>query len=68
MRGRIIAAAMAACLVTGCAVKPLKAPCARDDGPALVSMAYSSLSGAGEGECGPMKPVNGGSLEGRTSR
>lgn len=68
MRGRVFVAVTIACLLAGCAVKPLKAPCARDEGPALVRMAYSSLVGAGEGACGPMKPVNAGSLEGRAPR
>lgn len=48
-------------LLGGCAVKTLKAPCSRDEGPAPVRMAYSSLAAgkaAEPDECGPMKFVN----------
>ncbi len=59
--GRIIFATALLASLAGCGVKPLKAPCARDEGPRIVPMAYSSLGGAkvsDEHECGPMKFVN----------
>jgi hypothetical protein len=60
--GRLFAAcALASTLLGGCGVKPLKAPCSRDEGPPIVPMAYSSF-GPGKpiaaDECGPMRPVN----------
>lgn len=60
--GRLIAAcALASTLLGGCGVKPLKAPCSRDEGPPIVPMAFSSLGPempAPVEECGPMQPVN----------
>lgn len=49
-------------LLGGCAVKPLKAPCAREEGGAQ-PMAYSPAAQrppaiAAFDQCGPMKPVN----------
>ena len=60
--GGFIAGAVVAALLSGCAVKTLKAPCSRDEGPKLVPMAYSSLGANAPGAddaCGPMRPVNG---------
>ena len=59
--GRLIAAGILTALIGGCAVKPLKAPCSRDEGPPIVPMAFSSLGSetpAPVEECGPMRPVN----------
>lgn len=59
--GRLIAACVLTALIGGCAVKPLKAPCSRDEGPPIVPMAFSSLGSetpAPVEECGPMRPVN----------
>jgi len=59
--GRLIAACVLTALIGGCAVKPLKAPCSRDEGPPIVPMAFSSLgpeTPAPFEECGPMRPVN----------
>jgi hypothetical protein len=56
--GDFIALAVVAALLSGCAVKTLKAPCSRDEGPKLVPMAYSSLGAAEDEVCGPMRPVN----------
>ena len=59
--GRLIAAGVLTALIGGCAVKPLKAPCSRDEGPPIVPMAFSSLGSetpAPVEECGPMRPVN----------
>lgn len=59
--GRLIAAGVLTALVSGCAVKPLKAPCSRDEGPPIVPMAYSLLEPGQAGlrqECGPLQPVN----------
>ena len=59
--GRLIAAGVLTALIGGCAVKPLKAPCSRDEGPPIVPMAFSSLGAetpAPVEECGPMRPVN----------
>lgn len=49
-------------LVAGCAVKPLKAPCSRDEAP-MQPMAYAGLGMgqlpvAEDDHCGPMRPVN----------
>lgn len=65
--GGLITLAIAAALLASYATKPLKAPCSRDEGPALVPMAYSSLGGsspsigkvATDHACGPLRPVNG---------
>ena len=59
--GRLIAAGVLTALIGGCAVKPLKAPCSRDEGRPIVPMAFSSLGSetpAPVEECGPMRPVN----------
>ena len=59
--GRLIAAGVLTALIGGCAMKPLKAPCSRDEGPPIVPMAFSSLgavSPVASDECGPMRPVN----------
>lgn len=59
--GRLIAAGVLTVFIGGCAVKPLKAPCSRDEGPPIVPMAFSSLGSetpAPVEECGPMRPVN----------
>lgn len=59
--GRLIAAGLLTALIGGCAVKPLKAPCSRDEGPPIVPMAYSSLGSDkpdASQECGPMRAVN----------
>ncbi len=59
--GRLIAAGVLTVFIGGCAVKPLKAPCSRDEGPPIVPMEFSSLgavSSAASEECGPMRPVN----------
>ena len=59
--GRLIAAGVLTALIGGCAMKPLKAPCSRDEGPPIVPMAFSSLGSetpAPVEECGPMRPVN----------
>jgi hypothetical protein len=59
--GRLIAAGVLTALIGGCGVKPLKAPCSRDEGPPIVPMAFSSLGSetpAPVEECGPMRPVN----------
>lgn len=59
--GRVIFAIAILASLAGCGVKPLKAPCARDGGPRIVPMAYSSLGGAkvsNAHECGPMKLMN----------
>ncbi len=67
--GGFIAAVVVAALLSGCAVKTLKAPCSRDEGPKLVPMAYSSLGSAEDEACGPMKPVNEPSVrKGRAAR
>lgn len=60
--GHLFAAcALASTLLGACGVKPLKAPCSRDEGPPIVPMEFSSL-GPGKttaaDECGPMRPVN----------
>ena len=63
--GRLIAAGILTALIGGCAVKPLKAPCSRDEGPPIVPMAYSSLEPgkpATSQDCGPMQPVNAATL------
>lgn len=49
-------------LVAGCAVKPLKAPCSRDEAP-MQPMAYAGLGiwqlpPTGVDHCGEMRPVN----------
>ena len=59
--GRLIAVGVLTALMGGCGVKPLKAPCSRDEGPPIVPMAFSSLgamSPAASEECGPMRPVS----------
>lgn len=59
--GRLIAAGVLTALIGGCGVKPLKAPCSRDEGPPIVPIAFSSLGSetpAPVEECGPMRPVN----------
>lgn len=63
--GRLIAAGIVTTLIGGCAVKPLKAPCSRDEGPAIVPMAFSSLEPgkpATSQDCGQMQPVNAASV------
>lgn len=56
------AIAVVALALAGCAVKPLKAPCSRDEAP-MQPMAYAGL-GVGQlpvaedDRCGPMRPVN----------
>lgn len=57
---RLLVAAAAAVALAGCAYKPLKAPCAPDEGG--LTVAYSSLRPAGPGPmagvgCGPLKPI-----------
>lgn len=69
--GRVIATNAALALLSGCAVKTLKAPCSRDEGPKIVPMAYSSLGAPNTAEddaCGPMKFVNPPGGEGPQSR
>jgi hypothetical protein len=50
--------AILATLLSGCAHRDLKAPCARDDGlfSWLVAPAYA------DGGCGPMRDVNAGPM------
>ncbi len=59
--GRLIAVGVLTALIGGCGVKPLKAPCSRDEGPPIVPMAFSSLGAVSSplsDECGPMRPVS----------
>lgn len=56
------AIAVLALILAGCAVKPLKAPCSRDEAP-MRPMAYAGLRmgqlpAAEDDRCGPMRPVN----------
>lgn len=59
----IVPALLAAQLISGCAVKPLKAPCSADEGEAT-PLSYAQTSAKGPNpllaldHCGPMKPVN----------
>lgn len=59
MRAGIAIAVVMAAALGGCGHKDLKAPCARDEGPPLVKMTYSSLGGAQapKDACGPMRPI-----------
>ena len=59
---RLLAIAAAALMLSGCAYKPLKAPCSADEGG--VPMAYSELKTKPSIEpfdsldrCGPMRPI-----------
>ena len=59
---RLVLAAMIAAALAGCGYRPLKAPCAADEGG--VAAAYSSLQAQRPTEpvpaddgCGPMRPI-----------
>lgn len=60
-RARLLVAAAAALALSGCAYRPLKAPCAPDEGG--VPLAYTSLTagaagpGAARDRCGPMRRI-----------
>ena len=57
----LTAAAVGALASSGCSHKPLKAPCARDEGP-MQPMAYATIETKTEVpkafECGPMQALN----------
>ncbi len=57
----LTAAVIGALASSGCSHKPLKAPCARDEGP-MQPMAYAALEPRTEVskafECGPMQALN----------
>ena len=59
---RLVLAATIAAALAGCGYKPLKAPCAADEGG--VATAYSSLQAGrpkvpvpSDDGCGPMRPI-----------
>ena len=59
---RFLAVVIVGLMVSGCAYKPLKAPCSAEEGG--VPMAYSALETTPSVEpapthdsCGPMKPI-----------
>lgn len=53
-----------ACLLSGCAYKPLKAPCSANEGTmqpmSYVQMERKSFGPFAADTCGPMRPVNQG--------
>lgn len=61
MRVRLTVLAVAALALTGCAYKPLKAPCAPDEGGAPLAYAEPKASTVEPfralDRCGPMKPI-----------
>ncbi|AVA23834.1 hypothetical protein [Rhizobium sp. NXC24] len=58
----LTAAVIGAVAISGCSHKPLKAPCARDEGP-MQPMAFAAVEPRTEvaspfDACGPMKALN----------
>lgn len=62
MRQRpFLLAVLGTLVMAGCGHKPLKAPCARDEGPAMTYAAFHPGGNAGmKRACGPMRSVRTG--------
>ena len=59
---RLSAAALALAMLAGCAYRPLKAPCAAEEGGVPVAYSQLRLGSAAEpprphDRCGPMRPI-----------